>query len=241
MSEEEFDEFQQEIIEDGQRRESRCLPSDFQDHDPNVRHQKAIIVNLYFEYGGNWQKVLRDNRAVSRRTLAIYWTDELFRAKIAALDPILTMEARGVVVEIMQEGQDEKTRLAAALRWLEQADGDSWDRGIRRQRIANKGSIANTFARAITDEEYLTTLAKDKLNRLPEAARKAILDAIREENRELETELRTGLPMGESGNPDEQIVVDITPVPEKVVAKEQIRIVDPNNPQASGLTDPFGD
>ena len=174
----------EQMVRNMEERQSLCLPSDFEDKDPNVRYYKALMVNLYMDYGGNWAKVFKDHRSVSRKTMANYWMDEKFRIKIAALDPILCMEARGVVIEVFKEGVDEKARLAAALRYLEFSDGANWDRGIRRQVVANKGSIANTLlSRKVTDEEFLATLVKDRLNKLPEGARAAISQAL--ETREL--------------------------------------------------------
>lgn len=179
MSDEQLSEIEHETIAAPAHRESRCLPSDFKDLDGNVRYYKAMMVNLYCEYGGNWTKVFKDKRSVSNRTLALYWADENFRARIHALDPVLTLAARGVVVEIMEDPNvDEKVRLAAALRWLEYADGENWDKGIRRQRIANKGSIATALMKNVSDQEYLEVFARDRLNKLPDDARKAILDAL---------------------------------------------------------------
>jgi len=162
-------------------RKTRCLPSMFQDKAYCVRFQKATVINLYYEYGGNWTKVVNDKRGVGLRTLQTYFQDEIFRARVEALDPMLTMSARGVVIEMFSSAQDEKTRLAAALRWLEYADGEHWDKGIRKQIVANKGAIQNTLlTQAVTDKQYLDVLVKDRLNALPEKARLAIKQAINE-------------------------------------------------------------
>lgn len=167
------------MIRNREERQSLCIPADFNDKDASVRYYKALMVNLYMEYGGNWAKVFKDHRSVSRRTMASYWADEKVRIKVAALDPILEMEAKGIVVEVFKEGIDEKARLAAALRFLEFRDATGWDRGIRKQIVANKGSIANTLiSRKVTDEEFLATLVKDRLNKLPEEARVAIAQAL---------------------------------------------------------------
>lgn len=179
LSEEERLEIEKEIAESGLNSLSRCLPSDFNDPDPGVRHKKAVMVNLYFEYGGNWNKVFKDSRSCSRRAMVVYWRDELFRAYIAALDPILMLEARGVVVEVWKDGLDEKARLAAALRYLEQADAYNWDRGVRKQVVANKGSLQSAlFNRVISDEEFIGTYIKDKLSKIPDNAREALASLL---------------------------------------------------------------
>lgn len=203
-------------------KESRCLPSEFQDSSPDVRYHKALMVNLYFEYGGNWRKVFKDRRAVGKRTMQRYWTDDIFRAKIEALDPLLVLEAKGVVVHLFNEAEDEKVQLAAALRFLEQADGQNWDRGIRRQVVANKGSLQNTIlSKVITDEEYLEVFIKDKLNKLPPAYREALRAGIESVKSQQDT----------LANPNDRVVID---VPQAV--PNQIRVSDLRE-----LKDPFED
>lgn len=175
LSPQELTEIEEQVANNGHDRVSRCLHSDFKDPDIRVREAKALMVNLYFEYGGSWPKVFRDGRSVSRRTMAIYWRDELFKAHIAALDPIIEMEARGVVVDVFRDGQEEKNRLAAALQFLAMSDPMHWDKGVRKQVVANKGSLTNAlFSRVISDEEFLTTFLKDRLNGLPDNMRDAI-------------------------------------------------------------------
>lgn len=179
LTEEERQEITEAIANNGLERVSRCVPSDFRDPEVIVRVNKAKMVNLYFEYGGNWAKVFRDKRSVSRRTMAVYWSDELFRAYIAALDPILNMEARGVVVEVWKDGLDEKARLAAALQWLAMSNPYEWDKGVRKQVVANKGSLQSAlFNRVISEEEFLNAFLKDKLNKLPDNVRETFMQDL---------------------------------------------------------------
>lgn len=175
LSPEERAEIETELRENGFDRLCRCVQSDFNDASIEVRQNKAMMVNLYFEYGGDWMKVFRDSRSVSRRAMVVYWRDDIFRGYISALDPILMLEARGVVVEVFKDGLDEKARLAAALRFLEQADAYNWDKGVRKQVVANKGSLQSAlFNRVISDEEFISTYIKDRLNKLPDDAREAL-------------------------------------------------------------------
>ena len=179
LSPEERAEIENEVKENGWGSLCRCTQADFNDASIEVRNNKAMMVNLYFEYGGNWMKVFRDPRSVSRRAMAVYWCDDIFKEYIRALDPILMLEARGVVVEVWKDGLDEKARLAAALRFLEQADAYNWDRGVRKQVVANKGSLQSAlFNKVISDEEFLNTYIKDKLNKLPDDVRNALSGAL---------------------------------------------------------------
>lgn len=216
LSPERVERITKETQELPEKQESRCTESDFADKDAGVRHWKAVMVNLYFEYGGNWRRVLKDSRSVSRRTLSSYFGDEIFRARLAALDPVLALEARGVVVEIYSEGVDEKTRLAAALRFLEYHDAVQWDKGVRKQIVANKGSLQNTLlSKAISDDEYIDVFIRDRLNRLPEPVRKSLAESMKKEL------------------PEAEKVIDVTPE-ERV--DPVIRTAD-----VTKLKDPFGD
>lgn len=205
---------------DAQNKVSRCTPEEFQDKDAGVRYCKAVMINLYFEYGGNWRKALKDPRSVSSRTLRSYWADDLFRAKIEALQPIIVLEAKGVVIELFRDGVKEEVRLAAALRILEAYEGEVFDRGVRKQIVANRGSIQNTLlARAISDEEYIKGFISDKLNSLTDDAREALKGLL----------------------PAPQQTIDVTPqdgvkepAPSVTKVDETIRVAD-----MSKLTDPF--
>lgn len=165
---------------------------------------KALMVNLYFEYAGNWKMVLGDERSVSHRTLSRYWQDPTFRAHIEALQPVLLLKAKGVVMDLMHNAKSEMVRLNAATRWLEAYDGETWDRGVRRQIVANKGTIANTlFSKAIKQEDYWRQIMEDRFAPMQfrEAAR-AMLAA-------------EGLPVPEQLEAPSQNEVDVTP-PESV-------------------------
>lgn len=185
LSPEERAAIEKEIEEKGWNSLCRCTQADFNDADVHTRNTKAVMVNLYFEYGGNWAKVFRDDRSVPRRAMAVYWRDEIFRSYIEALDPILMLEARGVVVEVWKDGLDEKARLAAALQFLQAYDAKQWDRGVRKQIVANKGSLQNTlFTRIVSDDEVINSFIKDRLNKLPEGVRNALSEAVaKPENR----------------------------------------------------------
>jgi hypothetical protein len=178
LTPEERAEIEKEIEENGWTSLCRCTQADFKDADVAVRNIKATMVNLYFEYGGNWAKVFKDDRSCSRRAMAVYWRDDLFRSYVEALDPILMLEARGVVVEVWKDGLDEKARLAAALQFLQAYDAKQWDKGVRKQIVANKGSLQTAlFNRVISDEEFINTFVKDRLNKLPENVREALSNA----------------------------------------------------------------
>lgn len=180
LTPEERAEIEREIEEKGWTSLCRCTQADFKDADIGVRNMKATMVNLYFEYGGNWAKVFKDDRSCSRRAMAIYWRDDLFRAYIEALDPILMLEARGVVVEVWKDGVDEKARLAAALQFLQAYDAKQWDKGVRKQIVANKGSLQSAlFNRVISDDEFINTFVKDRLNKLPDNVRAALEQEVK--------------------------------------------------------------
>lgn len=181
LSPEERAEIEREVAENGWNSICQCTQADFNDEDISVRQTKATLVNLYFEYGGNWAKVFKDSRSCSRRAMAVYWRDDLLKSYIRALDPILLLEARGVVVEVWKDGLDEKARLAAALRFLEAHDPYTYDRGVRKQVVANKGSIESAlFSKVISDEEFLNSYIKDKLNKLPDNVREALEGSLSE-------------------------------------------------------------
>lgn len=179
LTPEERQEIEKEIAENGWGNLCRCNQADFNDQDIQVRHNKALMVNLYFEYGGNWAKVFKDSRAVSRRAFAVYWRDDLLRSYIKALDPILMLEARGVVCKVMLESEDDKAALAAALAFLSAHDARTWDKGVRKQIVANKGSLESAlFNRVISDDEIINGFIKDRLNKLPEDVRTALAESI---------------------------------------------------------------
>lgn len=216
LTPEERAEIEREIEEKGWTSLCRCTQADFNDADVAVRNIKATMVNLYFEYGGNWAKVFKDDRSCSRRAMAVYWRDDIFRGYVEALDPILMLEARGVVVEVWKDGIDEKARLAAALQFLQAYDAKQWDKGVRKQIVANKGSLQSAlFNRVISDEEFLNTFVKDRLNKLPEGVRTALSEATQrpEQRRLTPTEVVSGMigvadmnklkdPFGESNERD---------------------------------------
>lgn len=175
----EREEIEKEIVENGWNSLCRCTQADFEDEDVDVRNRKAIMVNLYFEYGGDWARVFRDSRSVSRRAMAVYWRDDLFRSYIQALTPVLLLEARGVVVEVFREGLDEKARLAAALATLAALEPTTWDKGVRKQIVANKGSLESAlFSRVISNDEVITGFIKDRLNKLPDDVRAALSQSL---------------------------------------------------------------
>lgn len=216
LTDEERAEIEKEVAENGWASLCRCSQADFHDENTGTRHIKAMMVNLYFEYGGNWAKVFRDPRSCSRRAMAVYWRDPLFQSYIEALTPILMLEARGVVCEVMAEGLDEKARLAAAIQFLQAHDAKTWDKGVRKQIVANKGSLQSAlFTRVISDDEVLDTFIKDRLNKLPDDVRAILADSLSkpvEQPRQVQT---IDMPGGVSS---------------------QIQVADMNK-----LQDPFGD
>ena len=184
MSEAEFEEEVNESLElankaASEERTAFCMPNDFSDPFYPRRLAKAVAVNLYVEYGGDWAKVWMDERAASRSSLALFMTDDQFRAKIYAADEIVAIEAKGVVVGLMRGAEDEKTRLTAALRFLEYRDGRGWDRGVRKQIVANKGALQQEiFKKDIPEAQILEFYLNEKLQGLDPSVRQSVIEAF---------------------------------------------------------------
>lgn len=142
---------------------SECPENIFNDPDAGTRRLKAVMVNLYYEYEGRWDDVRRDPRSVSWQTLQRYWQDERFRACIFAFYSVFNLRAESVISSfITDESLPPMVRLNAAQVWLRANDGEKWDPGIRKQVVANRGSIANTlFSKAVTQEDVLKTVMTD--------------------------------------------------------------------------------
>ena len=177
-----MDEFEAEValqLQAGTKEERTafCIPSDFGDPDIHRAQRKAEAVNLYIEYGGNWLKVFNDYRGPRRSTVALWMMDDQFKAKIWAADEVVAMEAKGVVVEVMHSSLDDRTRLAAALRFLEYQDAKNWDKGIRKQIVANKGAIQSELLRRdVSDKEMIEFYLKEQLSGAPQHVKQMLLE-----------------------------------------------------------------
>jgi len=150
---------------------------EFGDVDLGMAHNMALMINLYVQHDGIWNRVLKDPRSVTKDSLLRYLKIPAFRQKINEVLPLLVQVAKGIVVEGMQLAPRWSDRLNAAFRFLEAHEGDVWDRGIRKQIVANKGSIANTlFKEAVSSKEFWGQMSKDPF--APEAVRKAALEYL---------------------------------------------------------------
>jgi hypothetical protein len=176
-------------MEFGANGERMALPSMFPNNRREKAYNKAQVLNLFVVHGGNWKAVVEDpNCPVTRERINIYLGDEDFREYIDRLYPFITMRAVGTVIELM-DCESDSVRLQAALRWLEAHEGEKWDKGIRKQIVANKGSIATEiFAKAVNQESFLEALSKDPF--MPETVKQAVSGLINEKPKAIEGEKR---------------------------------------------------
>lgn len=188
MTQDELARLQQSIVDSEEN--SKVLPELFADPSLQTRQLKAQTCNLFYEYEGDWSAMSRDPRCPSSETLRRYWLDERFRACIKAFDEVLTLRAKSVVSKLMlNENAPPMVQLEAATRWLRANDANTWDPGVRKQIVANKGTLANSFFnKAISEKDVLESLVHDPFSKVPQNIRNQLAEAIGEEPKQLEAQ-----------------------------------------------------
>lgn len=159
----------------------KCPPDLFSKiPDQSTRYHMAVMVDLYNQYEGDWSRVKRDPKSVSYPTLCRYWQDETFRACIKAYEDIHIVRAENVVTQLMTDDSvPPMVRLAAAKTYLEAKKSREYDAGVRKQIIANKGSLANTlFSKVVTQKDVLKTIALDPFSEVSVSVKTELLKSI---------------------------------------------------------------
>lgn len=127
----------------------------------------AHVFNSYIQFDGNLKEVIRQ-KVISRTQLWTHLKDERVRQVFKDIDRRMNLHAESVVVDIMQNGENEKNRLTAACYWLQANDPQKWDPGVRREkaRVASElqGSI---LKQQITSETAKAIIAKDPFLQAP--------------------------------------------------------------------------
>lgn len=138
------------------------MPADFPEKDAVTAFLMARTVNLYFKHSGDWREVQNDYSAPSRKQIAEFLKDPDFMMQVEAFSVFKKAEMESVVLEIAAKGDSSSARLAAATRYLEATDPEKWDRGVRKQIVANKGSVSNSYMTAnITVNHFVEALSRD--------------------------------------------------------------------------------
>jgi hypothetical protein len=144
------------------RKSSRCMPSDFPGKDSVTAFMMSRAVNLFFKHNGDWSEVTKDYAGPSRRQLAGFLKDPEFMMQVEAFSIYKTAEMESVIMNEAKNGDSSAARISAADKYLQAKKPEEWDRGVRKQIVANKGSVSNSYMTAnITVNNFYEALSRD--------------------------------------------------------------------------------
>lgn len=128
----------------------------------------ADFMNAYIQLDGDTNLVLKQG-IISRGGLWHWLKDERFRALMRSVDRFITVQAEGVMKEIMLRGEVEKNRLTAAQWWLQANEPQKWDPGVRREKARVAAELQGSILKAeLTHEKAQEILARDPLLETPD-------------------------------------------------------------------------